>query len=181
MIVLAAGILFLAGRGPLMLLLFPTPVETTVGNVQSGKVINGRLVRVRGSFPRDVGFIRKTVEQEESGREVSRQETVFSHFTGTDGRSIYVASDYTSGILEAKYNSRGAIQGVVRGYRMTDAWELLALSQRENIALNEGGRYLELVYDGSGHFPLAVIQLLFTLAGAGVAGYAGYKIFRKEN
>jgi len=178
LMLLATGILWLGGRRPVMLFLFPTPLEVTVGQVQSGEVGDGRLVRVRGRGHDGVGFFREMVERSESGREVSRQETIFSPFTGTDRSSIYIASNYPAGILASKYNDRGAITGVVRGYWMDDHFKLLALSLRENIPLNEGGRYLELVYDGSGHYPLAVMWLLFTLAGAGVAGYAGYSMIR---
>ena len=170
----AVFILWAGGKAPATLLLFPSPLDVSIAEVISGTAPVSSLVRLRGRFVADIAFTREITGSDREGRERYREEEIFSLFRDGSGGRIYVVSDYPPEILAARYAKSGAITGIVRAYDGRDSMAFFTLWRKEGIDFNAGGRYIDLVGAGNGHFFRAVMQLILTMAIAGAVVFISW-------
>ncbi len=174
----AVFILWAGGRAPATLLLFPSPLDVSIDEVISGTAPVSSLVRLRGRFVADIAFTREITGSDREGRERYREEEIFSLFRDGSGGRIYVVSDYPPEILAARYAKSSAITGIVRAYDGRDSMAFFTLWRKEGIDFSPGGRYIDLVGEGNGHFFRAVMQLMLIMAVAGaVVVFSWVRVF----
>ncbi len=157
----------------MMCLLFPKPVPVSIRDVCSGNAPVSRMVRVRGRFMPGIGFVRERTAKDSSGREEPAELTYFTLFIDSAGDYLYVSSEYTPGILAARYPGEREITAIARHFEMNETFQLMSLSQREQVSFDEGGRYLELIDDRRGYLINAGIRLGIIAAVAASVGGVG--------
>ncbi len=121
----------------------------------------------------DVGFVREKTSKGRNGREELTERSYFTLFVDAAGDHLYVSSDYTQEMLAGRHPGEREITAIVRPFEMRDAYQLIALSQREQFTFDEGSRYLELIEDRRGHLINAGIRLGITVAAAACVGAIG--------